>query len=103
MPKAPPRDKQRAFRTRTDGIFKKASELFLLDDEVKVSILIETPGNPAWVFFTTGNLREWPDGREIEEMVKVSAPTKPLSLSGPGITLHSRKASPEAKRESLFQ
>jgi hypothetical protein len=50
----------RAFKTRTNGIFKKASELHELDDSVRITVIIEKRGSIPLVFTTEDGPPSWP-------------------------------------------
>ncbi|PVI03263.1 hypothetical protein DM02DRAFT_669919 [Periconia macrospinosa] len=55
MPKAP-RNYQRSFQNRTNGLFKKATELHELMHEVRISIVVEKSGSRPLV---------WKSGKEV--------------------------------------
>lgn len=59
MPRSPPANISRSFKTRTDGIFKKASELHDIDGSVRITIVIERPGQRPMIF-STERRAAWP-------------------------------------------
>jgi hypothetical protein len=52
MPKSPPRNLLRSFNTRYTGIFKKAAELYKIDESVRISVIVEKRGAAPLVFTT---------------------------------------------------
>jgi hypothetical protein len=59
MPRSPPANISRSFKTRTDGIFKKASELHDIDGSIRITIVIERPGQRPMIF-STERRAAWP-------------------------------------------
>ncbi|KAF2023969.1 hypothetical protein EK21DRAFT_79743 [Setomelanomma holmii] len=60
MPRSPPQNLVRAFKTRYNGIFEKASELHEIDDSVRITVIIEKPGSVPLVFTTEETGMNWP-------------------------------------------
>lgn len=60
MPRAPPQNIIRAFKTRYNGIFKKASDLHEIDDSVRITVIVEKPGSVPIVFTTEEDGVNWP-------------------------------------------
>jgi hypothetical protein len=52
MPKSPPRNLLRSFNTHYTGIFKKAAELYKIDESVRISVIVEKRGATPLVFTT---------------------------------------------------
>lgn len=74
MPRSPPANISRSFKTRTDGIFKKASELHDIDGSVRITIVIERPGQRPMIF-STERRAAWPCDT-MEEYVGVLSTRK---------------------------
>lgn len=60
MPKAQPQNPTRTFKTRTTGIFKKASYLHEFDESIRIAIIIEKPGSVPLVFTSEEDNSTWP-------------------------------------------
>ncbi|KAF2849417.1 hypothetical protein T440DRAFT_126209 [Plenodomus tracheiphilus IPT5] len=60
MPKAQPQNPSRTFKTRTTGIFKKASYLHEFDESIRIAIFIEKPGSAPLVFTSEEDGISWP-------------------------------------------
>lgn len=69
MPRAPPRNVVRSYQTRVQGIFKKATGLRELDNEVEIAIFVRKQGYTPLVFTVEEGDPSWPCG--IEEFVRV--------------------------------
>jgi hypothetical protein len=52
MPKSPPWNLLRSFNTRYTSIFKKAAELYKIDESVRISVIVEKMGATSLVFTT---------------------------------------------------
>jgi len=60
MPKAQPQNPTRTFKTRTTGLFKKASCLHEFDQNIRITIVIEKPGQAPLVFTSDEDNTDWP-------------------------------------------
>ena len=60
MPKAQPQNPTRTYKTRTTGIFKKASCLHEFDERIRIAIVVEKPGSVPLVFTTEEDGTSWP-------------------------------------------
>ncbi|PVH95423.1 hypothetical protein DM02DRAFT_600867 [Periconia macrospinosa] len=83
MPKAP-RNYQRSFQNRTNGLFKKATELHELMHEVRISIVVEKSGSRPLVFSTEESEIDWPRGTHdfiLTQAAIVKRPSHYVTLS----------------------
>jgi hypothetical protein len=79
MPKAPPRDPRRAYKTRVDGLCRKISELHGIDPQIRIALFVERPGITPLVFTTDECGLGWPCG--AEEFVCVLTPRHAVTNS----------------------
>jgi hypothetical protein len=61
MRKSTPQNLARTFKDRSMGMFRKAAQLHAIDGTVRISIVIEKPGQIPLVFSTDEVGFEWPN------------------------------------------
>ncbi|EMD95299.1 hypothetical protein COCC4DRAFT_178870, partial [Bipolaris maydis ATCC 48331] len=72
MTKSTPQNLMRTFKDRSDGICRKAAKLHAIDSSIRISVIIEKPGQRPVVFSSEEQGFQWPSW--MEEYVYAEAP-----------------------------